>query len=128
MGVDVLSGTLVTATAGTTDPNVKHVTFQWKYPNGTIAYKEKDVPVWSNGSRYDGKLIYYATSSFVPTVVGDWGVKALFTGSDVIAQKSTSFNVVSPFNVVPDLPLVGTAGALVTMLFGLGFFLHSKRH
>ena len=79
-GIDVPLGALVTATAGTTDANVTSVTFLWHYPdNETVAY-EVNVPVWSNGSTYDGKLIYYANSSYIPDVLGDWGVQALFIG------------------------------------------------
>jgi len=129
-GIEVPPGTLVTATAGTTDANVQNVTFLWKYPNETIAYTKADVQVWSNGSTYDGKLIYYAKSSYTPDVLGDWGVQAFFIGNDgktkagiddVIQIRATSFNV------IPDLPVVGTAGAITAMILGLGFFLHKKK-
>lgn len=128
-GIEVPPGTLVTATAGTTDTNVKNVTFLWKSPDKTVAYEE-DVPVTSNGSTYEGKPIYYAQSSYRPDVLGDWGVQALFIGEggtqkanhdDVVKIRATSFNT------IPDLPVVGTAGALVSMLFGLGLFLHKKK-
>jgi hypothetical protein len=129
-GKAVPIGTLVTATAGTTDAEVKSVTFLWHYPdNETVAY-EVNVQVWSNGSTYDGKLIYYATSSYIPDVLGDWGVQALFIGEggtkkanhdDVVRIRATSFNT------IPDLPVVGTAGAIATMLLGLGMFLHKKK-
>jgi hypothetical protein len=129
-GVEVPPGTLVTATAGTTDPDVQNVTFLWKYPNETVVYTEVNVPVQSNGSMWDGKLIYYANSSYIPDVLGDWGVQALFIGkegktkanhNDVIMIRATSFNV------VPDFPLIGTAGALTSMLLSFGLFLHKKK-
>ena len=31
------------------------------------------------------------------------------------------------FNTIPDLPVVGTAGAIATMLLGLGMFLYKKK-
>ena len=129
-GIDVPLGALVTATAGTTDANVTSVTFLWHYPdNETVAY-EVNTQVWSNGSTYDGKLIYYANSSYIPDVLGDWGVQALFIGeggtkkanhNDVIRIRSTSLNT------IPDVPIVGTAGAIVAMLLGLGLFLHKRK-
>lgn len=120
-GKNVPLGTVVTATAGTTDSIVKTVTFKWKYPNGTVASEVSNVPVWSNGSRYDGKLIYYAQSTYTADTNGDWGVQALF--NDPIAIRAASFNVVGPQNVVPEIPIIGTAGAAIGMSLGLGFFL-----
>lgn len=129
-GLEVLPGTLVTATAGTTDPDVQNVTFLWKYPNETVIYTEANVPVQSNGSKWDEKLIYYANSSYIPDVIGDWGIQALFIGkdgktkanhNDVVMIRATSFNV------VPDFPVIGTAGALTSMFLGLSLSLHKKR-
>lgn len=128
-GMIVPPGALVTATAGTTNPNVVSVTFLWKDPTETVKY-EINVVVWSNGSTYNGKTIYYANSSYTPDIIGDWGVQALFIGeggtvkanhADVVRIRATSFNV------IPDLPVIGTAGAATTMLLGLGLFLYLKR-
>lgn len=127
-GVDVLPGTLVTAIAGTTDSNVEKVTFLWKYPNKTVAFEETK-PVYTNGTTYKGKTVYYANSSYIPDVAGDWGVQALFIGAggkekakheDVIKIRATSFNV------VPDFPVVGVAGALAVMILSLYFFTRKK--
>ena len=80
---------------------------------------------WNNGT---WKLIKYAHSTQIPDVLGDWGVQAFFQDStgrersgldDVIKIRATSFNV------VPEIPIVGTAGAIATMLFG--FWLYTKR-
>jgi len=129
-GIEVPPGTLVTAIAGTTDPEVKNVTFLWKYPDNETVVYEVNVQVWTNGSTYDGEIIYYANSSYTPDAIGDWGVQALFIGEngkqkanhdDVVMIRSTSFNT------IPDLPVVGTAGAITTMLLGLGLFLRKKK-
>ena len=129
-GLEVPPGTLVTATAGTTDTDVQNVTFLWKYPNETIVYREENVPVQSNGTMWDEKLIYYAYSSYIPDVLGDWGVQALFIGkdgkikanhNDVIMIRATSFNV------IPDFPVIGTAGALISMVLSLSLFLCKKK-
>jgi len=133
-GEDVLPGALVTATASTTDPNVLNVTFVWMFPNETIAIIDAEIVVWSNGAKWPdddtGSPIYYAQSSFRPTVLGDWGVQAWFNGpgghlhgpeTDIIAIRATSFNV------IPEIPVIGTAGAVTAMLLGLGFFWKKKK-
>ncbi|MEM2975444.1 MAG: hypothetical protein QXE76_06240 [Candidatus Bathyarchaeia archaeon] len=129
-GKIVFPGTLVTATAGTTDKNVTHVTFLWKYPNETTAYTTANVPVWSNDSTWDGKLIYYANSSYTPTIEGDWGVQAFFIGDGGKTKAGINCTIMiraTSFNVVPDFPVVGSIGALVTMLVGVGLFWHKKK-
>jgi hypothetical protein len=133
-GEDVIPGSLVTATAGTTNSNVLNVTFVWMFPNETIAIIDAEVVVSSNGTKYPddetGSLIYYAQSSFRPTVVGDWGVQAWFNGpggklhgpeTDIIAIRATSFNV------IPEIPVVGTLGAVTAMLLSLGLYWNKKK-
>ena len=132
-GEDVIPGSLVTATVGTTNSNVLNVTFVWMFPNETIAIIDAEVVVSSNGTKYPddetGSLIYYAQSSFRPTVVGDWGVQAWFNGpgghlhgpeTDIIAIRATSFNV------IPEIPIIGTAGAVTAMLLSLGLYRNKK--
>lgn len=131
-GKDVLPGVLVEATAGTTDSNVLNVTFVWMFPNETIAIIDAEVVVWSNGTKWPddtGSPIYYAQSSFRPTVIGDWGVQAWFNGpgghlhgleTDIIAIRATSFNV------IPVAPL-GTIAIILTMFGALAFFTIRKR-
>jgi len=129
-GKDVPPGALVTATAGTTDTDVKNVTFLWKFPNKTIAYMEANVLVWSNGSTWDGKLIYYATSSYRPDTIGEWGVQAFFIGDGGETKAGIEVTLMiraTSFNVVPDFQVVGTDGALVTMLAGLGLLCRRKK-
>ena len=133
-GEDVPPGTLVLATAGTTDPNVENVTFSWKYPDKTTAFTDPEVVVWSNDTYWTNSsgtyLIYYAQSSHTPDDIGDWGVQALFNGpgghirgpeSDIIKIRATSINT------IPEIPVVGAAGAVAIMLLSLGLFLKKKR-
>lgn len=133
-GEDVMPGTLITATAGTTDPNVQNVTFKWKYPNETVAFTDPKVPVWSNSTKWpdeNGTLIYYAQSSYTPDETGDWGVQALFNApgghlqdkeSDIIKIRATSFNS------IPEIPIIGTAGAITMMLLSLGFYKRRQKN
>lgn len=134
-GIDVPPGTPVTITAGTLDHSVTQVTFRWHFPNGTAAWADIVVPVsangtqgaWNNGTVVD---ILYAQDTRIPTVMGDWGVQAFFQDStgrtkagvdDVVKTKATSFNT------IPELPLIGTAGAVIAMLLGFGLFARRRR-
>jgi hypothetical protein len=123
-GIDVPIGSNVIVTAWTTDATVYQVTFLWKNPGETIVWTDI-VPVFSNGTTYDDMLVYYAISTHTPQDLGDWGVQALFQSPDgstkqgveeVIAIRATSFNV------IPEIPLIGTMGAAAAMLLGLGIF------
>lgn len=145
-GQEVSFGKNVTVWAGTNDTNVKEVLFRWKRPDDSTfievtvsvfgPYLTPDLPKgipeeiidWAEANQ--GKYIYYANDTQLPDTIGDWGIQAFFIGShgttkshveDTIAIRATSFNV------IPDLPIVGTAGALVSMLLGLGMFLKKKK-
>ena len=120
-GIDVPIGTMVTATAGTTDSSILNVTFVWKLPNETVAFEDVDVAVWSNGTKYpdeNGSLVFYAQSSFMPTIIGEWGLQAFFkglgghlrgNGTDIIAIRATSGDV------IPEISIVGAAGTIVAI-------------
>ena len=127
-GIDVPSGTPVTVTAMTTDPTLDVVKFIWKNPAGQIIYTEIK-KVSANGTTFDGKLIYYATSTFTPDSMGDWGVQAKFLDVhricrciwvEKVARRATSFNV------IPEIPIIGTAGASIAMLAGFTYKIKRK--
>lgn len=125
-GIDVPPGTAVTATATTTDTTVTGVTFIWKDPNNNVQIRvERTVD-----ENTDPDINEY-TDSFTPDIVGDWGVQAIFHGhdgrpvpgldvTDKVAIRATSF-----FHV-PEFQIVGTAGSLLSMLAGLGYYMRRK--
>lgn len=128
-GKNVMPGTPVTATAGTTDESIEEVVFKWKDPDENVVFTET-VAVWKNGTEWDGKLIYYAQSSYTVTVPGDWGVQAFFIDEegktkagveDTVAIRATSFFV------IPDFPAVGTAGVLIAMMLGLSLYAYKRK-
>ena len=127
-GIDVPSGTSVTVTAMTTDKSVDVVTFIWKNPAGQIVFTETK-QVWTNGTTYNDKLVRYAQSTFEPNAIGDWGVQAKFldvhrfciwTWTERVARRATSFNV------IPEVPIIGTAGASVAMVLGFTYKTRKK--
>ena len=129
-GINVPVGSNVIVTAYTTDMDVYQVTFIWKYPNGTIAIGPEVDNTAVAGDPYEGNPVNTFSSTHAVSVVGDWGVQALFQspyGSTkanielVISIKATSFFV------VPDVPVLGTVGSLAAMLFVLGMFIKRKK-
>ena len=129
-GIDVPSSSTVVVTAMTTDAVVDHVLFVWKNPAEQIIWVDIE-SVYSNGTTYekDGKLIYYANSSHIPNSIGDWGVKAIFVDLNGIYRCETKLIVArraTSFNVIPEIPLLGTAGASIAMLAGFTYKIKRK--
>ena len=143
-GDPVPIGESVTVWAGTTDTKVVEVLFRWRHPDDSVSaevtvtidgpYTTPTVPAgvpqeitnWAND--HPGVSVYYASNTQLPDELGDWGVTAFFIGpggttkadiDETIAIRATSFEV------VPEVAIVGTAGAAVAMLLGLGLF-HRK--
>jgi hypothetical protein len=130
-GIVVPPETPVTATAVTTNLDVYEVKFRWLRPNGTVAWL--DSVTEHVDKQWEGKTIRVFNDTQTPDEDGDWGVQAIFydgNGHGVgpvpeqpekVAIRATSFNV------IPDFPIIGTAGAVIAMLFSLNLFLHKKR-
>lgn len=127
-GKDVPPGTAVVVTAMTTDSRVDKVTFIWKNPADQTVFTETKT-VFTNGTYYNGKLIRYAISTHTVNAMGDWGVQAKFldvhnfcicTWTTRLATRATSFNV------IPEVPILGTAGAAAAMMLGVTYKLKKK--
>ena len=117
-GIDPPLGANVIVTATTTDTSIYQVTFLWKNAAENI--------VWTDVVQVVGGS---AQSTHQPNSGGDWGVQALFQGPDgktkeqvelVVAIKTTSFFV------VPEVPIIGTAGASLAMFAGLAVKMKRK--
>ena len=123
-GLNVPIGAEVVVTASTTNNRVDFVLFIWKDPAGHTVWQEAVKVTW-DGTFFNSEKVYSAQSTHKPEIVGDWGVQAKFFDEfnfchfdfDIrLATRATSFNV------VPELPLIGTAGASVAMVLGLALF------
>lgn len=123
-GIDVPMGSEVNVTAMTTNSQVDKVTFIWKNPANQTIWSET-VPVHSNGTTYNGKIVYYASSIHTPQAMGDWGVQAKFYDQINFCHCSWDLKLATratSFNVVPEIPLLGTAGAAAAMVLGLTLY------
>lgn len=124
----VTVGQEVTAIAETNNNRVTHVTFVWVKPFDGIK-KIQTVQVYSEDN------LKKANSTFNPDEPGLWWVFALFeqryTGSCrcgwLFAMKWVCCSCFKVRQVIPDFPMVGTAGAMTAMFAGLGLFLNKKR-
>ena len=118
----------VTAKAGTTDDNVQYVVFRWLAPDGTVPHTDTvEYPDfdWEYDPTYEMD-VKIARSTFIPTMVDDWGVQVFFYGEGghlrgeaIIRIRATSFLV------VPEVP-IGTLTILLTMLASLAIFARKR--
>ena len=118
----VIIGNSVYATAETDNCRVTHVTFIWVNLNGI----QKVETVSVSGDNWKT-----AQSTYQPDKLGKWVVFALFVNANsckwLYAMRWSCFEVTGITQQIPDFPVVGTAGAMSTMLLGLGLFLNRKR-
>ena len=136
-GSDVPPGTEVVATAMTINPEVTQVTFLWKNPAGQIAFQET-VAVFQNGTtgsgqvkgtQYEDVAVSFAISEYTPQALGDWAVQALFQDSSGDTCQTMSWVLgirATSFNVIPEIPLLGTAGAAIAMIAGFTYKIKRK--
>jgi len=143
-GMEVPLYANVVATAGTTDPDVVKVEFKWHAPNGTTIWDENvtvsgplitpevppDVPeevvTWATDNL--GVTYWYAQNTHSPTVLGDWGVQAIFHNATK-PKGNSEVNIVTrstSINVIPEVPL-GTIGIIIAMFGAFGLFQIRKR-
>ena len=123
-GIDVPIGPEVVVTAMTTDDTVYQVTFLWKNATEHAVWTDV-VSVYQNGSTYGGMLISYANSTHAPDSIGDWGVQALFQSLDGKTKQEIEEVVgirAASFFAIPEVPVIGTAAAVIAMLLGFGLF------
>ena len=108
----VTPGQTATATFTTNSPS-SQVTFIWYDNAGNVVFTDGPKAL-SSGS---------ATSQFTlpASATGEWEVDAS-AGS---VTKSMAFEITT-FNIVPELPLIGTAGAAVAMVGGLVYIKKRK--
>lgn len=128
-GADVPFGATVVVTAKTNDPNAYKVVFTWLNPASQFELIEGKNVQWDGSSYIDGKKVWVASSACTVDVVGDWNVYAVFL--DKFGNRC--FSIVIPvkirhtsFNVIPEIPVIGTAGASIAMLLGFTYKIKRK--
>lgn len=123
-GINTPIGATVVVTATTTDTNVDSVVFVFYDPSGLLENTRVSAPiavVWNEG-------VGVAQAEVIPDSLGGWIVLAMWAGpsgtlsffdvNNVISYSVTTFLVVAG-NVVPEVPILGTAGIAGAMAIGL---------
>lgn len=153
-GIDVPIGQSVTATAGTTDSEVRFVEFRWMYPNqslftsvridvsgplitptvppGSISHEITDWANQHDGSdpNYPRITYWYAQNIQILTEPGDWGVQAKFymRAHDAFSVPPDTIKIrATSFNAVPEVPF-GTVAILLSWIGVLAVFALRKKH
>lgn len=107
-------GTNVIITAHT-DEGFADATFTWKNQAGVVKLEET-IPFTGNPKT--------AVSDFVVNDGGIWTVSVYSNNGKLIG--TFEYTVKFGFNVIPELPIIGTAGASIAMLSGLAYKMHKK--
>ena len=126
-GMDVPLGATVVATAQTTNSGIDRVEFIWTDPDGQIV-KTETVAVQIDGT-YMGHFLYVAESTQELTANGIWTIQANFldgAGYLHVACYSEPETRLTTLFVVPEIPLIGTAGASLAMFAGLAIKMKRK--
>jgi hypothetical protein len=128
-GTNVPLGATVIVTAKTNDPNAYKVVFTWLNPASQLELIEGKNVQWDGSSYIDGKKVWVASSTCTADTIGDWNVYAVFL--DKFGKRC--FSIVIPvkirhtsFNVIPEIPVIGTAGASLVMIAGFTFKMKRK--
>ena len=113
----------VTVTAKTNDPYAYKVIFMWINPANKLELIKGEYLKW-NGNGYK-----VASSECALDKIGNWDVYALFL--DKFGKRC--FFIIIPvkirhtsFNVIPEIPLLGTAGASIAMIVGFTYKMKRK--
>lgn len=102
--------------ATTDDPSVTHVGFHWFYggPFGTDL-----------GETIDNTVPYEA--SIIPDKPGQWFVLISFYDANNNILFTDSHNEqIGDLQIVPEIPILGAAGAIVAMLLAIAYFKRPK--
>lgn len=146
-GMNVPLGQSVIATAGTTDLDVYQIEFRWHNATDAVIFSAivpvsgplitpavpSNVPQqvinWATDN--PGTPYLYAQNAQIPNSVGDWGVQAFFYAEGGHLRGTSDGGIISiratSFNAIPEIPLIGTAGAAIAMLAGLGLYIKRKQ-
>ena len=128
-------GASVLVSASTNDSRIVKVTFYWYDPTDSFSHPRfiQTKSVYTNGTKdaEGDTLIRYANSTLSHPIdkLGDWHVFVVFRdvwGNDWCATEKIIACRKITFNVVPEVPLLGTLGIAVAMTAGLAFRMRRK--
>jgi hypothetical protein len=131
-------GTSMQSVAETDDPSVVSVTFAWYNPSGSLVYTDVVTTSYPPQAGWSYPYNFYSPV-VVPNVSGTWRLYITFTlssGATVTHVEYVGIGVggndppeipTPPPSVVPEVPVLGTFGAVIAMLLAIGLFIRLKR-
>lgn len=125
-GSDVALGTTVTVTANTSNAGIDYINFTWINPSHHLVETQVKVTKVYVGCTYKYS---YAVSTETLNVLGEWCVEAEFidnTGHRCYSTQTILACRHCYFNVIPEIPLLGTVGASAAMLSGFAYKIKRK--
>jgi len=126
-----LVGEDLTVRACTTEyPAADTVVFRWFFPNGTSFDSEEKLLVPS-GDTWNGKPIWDAYDTRTLSLLGDYGIQALFLNTDRDLQGPHNPYIITDIraisgHAVPEVPF-GTIATIVVMIGALSVFAIKKK-
>ena len=112
---NVAPGTNVVITAQTDDESFTNAKFTWKNQAGVVKLEET-IPFTGTPKT--------AVSHLVVNDGGIWTVSVYSNNGHYIG--TFEYTVKVGFNVIPELPIIGTAGASIAMVSGLAYRMRKK--
>jgi hypothetical protein len=124
-GKDIPLGANVIVTGLTNDPAVNTIEFHWLAPG--IVMEEDHAFFDSFAVTIDPNGTRYATSEHAPNIIGNWEVHVRFLRDGVVIDTGVILvGVHYQLFVVPEIPLIGTAGSIAAMLSGFAYTRRKK--
>ena len=132
-GGELYAGENATVRAATTEPphpEATHVVFRWNQPNDSH-FDIGPIPLTNDsGDTWDGKPVWDAYDTQTLSMMGDWGVQALFCDEEGKLQGPNPHPVVAiraiSWHVIPEVPF-GIIATVLCMLGALGVFAIVKK-
>ena len=125
-----LVGEELTVRACTTESDAEVVVFRWHLPNGTSFDSDPQL-LTSSVDTWNTKPIWDAYDTLNLTLLGDYGVQALFLNTDGDLQgpnnpyEITDIRAISG-HAIPEIPL-GTIATIIAMIGALSVFVIKKK-
>jgi len=126
-----LVGEDLTVRACTTEyPEAVTVVFRWHFPNGS-SFDTDPKPLVLSGDTWNGKPMWDAYDTQTLSLVGEYGVQALFLNTDRDLQGPLNPYIINDIraisgHAIPEIPF-GTIATIVAMIGALSVFAIKKK-
>ena len=128
-----LVGTPISVLALTDDPSVNKVIVHWDAPNGSTVFGPDTVLTSTTNTpvaTYPGlvaPIFNFVAPSHSPDVVGHWHViLEFYNAAGLVNTDNEDCFIIGPTNNVPEVPILGTIGAIAAMVAAFIYVMKRK--